>query len=103
MVGRTNRGCKRRHDIRGASDVPEVAGNPPAHPALPGPWDVPPLEEGEPHTRPIAEDGVHSLIRQVHAHPHQVTVYAAGQVALDSKSVPPPGWRPVRYASASAK
>jgi inosine-uridine nucleoside N-ribohydrolase len=43
-----------------------------------GPWDTPPLEEGEPHTHPIAEDAAHFLIRQVHAHPHQVTVYAAG-------------------------
>ena len=45
---------------------------------LPGPFDTPPLVEGEPHTQPIAEDAAHLLIRQVHAHPHQVTVYAAG-------------------------
>jgi inosine-uridine nucleoside N-ribohydrolase len=45
---------------------------------LPGPWDTPPLVEGEPHTAPIAEDAAHFLIRQVQAHPHQVTVYAAG-------------------------
>jgi len=44
----------------------------------PGPWDTPPLEEGEPHTAPLAEDAVHFMIRQVHAHPHQVTIYAAG-------------------------
>jgi purine nucleosidase len=44
----------------------------------PGPFDTPPLAEGEPHTKPIAEDAVHFLIRQVHEHPHQVTVYAAG-------------------------
>src|SRR3984893_14002605 len=50
----------------------------PAHPPLPGPWETPPLEEGEPHTKPISEDAVHFLIRQVHAHPHQVTIYAAG-------------------------
>jgi purine nucleosidase len=50
----------------------------PAPPAPLGPWDVPPLAEGEPHTKPIAEDAAHFLIRQVHAHPHQVTVYAAG-------------------------
>ncbi len=49
---------------------------PPA--VIPGPYDTPPLEEGEPHTRPIAEDAAHFLIRQVHAHPHQVTIYAAG-------------------------
>ena len=47
-------------------------------PSIPGPWDAPPLEEGEPHTQPIAEDAAHFLIRQVHAHPHQVTLYAAG-------------------------
>ncbi len=45
---------------------------------LPGPWDVPPLAEGQPHTAPIAEDAVHFMIRAVHAHPHEVTVYAAG-------------------------
>jgi inosine-uridine nucleoside N-ribohydrolase len=45
---------------------------------LPGPWDTPALKEGEPHTRPIAEDAAHFLIRQVHAHPHEVTIYAAG-------------------------
>ena len=39
---------------------------------------VPPLAEGEPHTRPLDEDAAHFLIRQVHAHPHQVTIYAAG-------------------------
>jgi inosine-uridine nucleoside N-ribohydrolase len=49
-----------------------------AEPALPGPWDVPPLPEGAPHIAPIAEDGVHFLIREVHAHPHQVTVFALG-------------------------
>jgi len=53
-------------------------GVPPPTPAMPGPWDTPPLEEGEPHTNPIAEDAAHFLIRQVHAHPHRVTVYAAG-------------------------
>ena len=50
----------------------------PARPALPGPYDIPPLPEGQPHTVPIAEDAAHFMIRQVHAHPHQVTVYAAG-------------------------
>ena len=31
-----------------------------------------------PTTKPIDEDAAHFLIRQVHAHPHQVTIYAAG-------------------------
>jgi len=56
----------------------ESAGVPLEHQALPGPWDAPPLVEGPPHTKPIEEDAAHFMIRQVRAHPHQVTVYAAG-------------------------
>jgi len=58
--------------------VPAGASVAPPPAALPGPWDTPPLPEGEPHRQPIAEDAAHFLIRQVRAHPHQVTVYAAG-------------------------
>ena len=48
-------------------------------PAAPlGPWETPPLIEGEPHTRPVDEDAAHFLVRQVHAHPGQVTIFAAG-------------------------
>jgi purine nucleosidase len=43
-----------------------------------GPWEVPPLREGAPHTKPLDEDAAHFLIRQVHAHPNQVTIYAGG-------------------------
>ncbi len=43
-----------------------------------GPFVLPPLTEGQPTTQPLNEDAAHFLIRQVHAHPHQVTVYAAG-------------------------
>ena len=43
-----------------------------------GPYDISPLAEGAPTLKPIDEDAVHFLIRQVHAHPHQVTIYAAG-------------------------
>jgi purine nucleosidase len=43
-----------------------------------GPYVVPKMAEGEPTTKPLAEDAAHFLIRQVHAHPHQVTIYAAG-------------------------
>ena len=46
--------------------------------AVHGPYDIPPMPEGAPHIKPIDEDAVHFLIRQVHAHPHQVTIYAAG-------------------------
>ena len=40
--------------------------------------EVPPLREGAPTARPLDEDAAHFLIRQVHAHPHEVTIYAAG-------------------------
>ncbi len=50
----------------------------PAHLQVHGPYDIPPLPEGEPALKPIAEDAVHFLIAQVRAHPHQVTIYAAG-------------------------
>lgn len=43
-----------------------------------GPYTVPKLAEGEPSTKPLAEDAAHFLIRQVHAYPHEVTIYAAG-------------------------
>ena len=62
------------------STLPEMPGliEPPTPAAPLGPWETPPLPEGEPHTKPIAEDAAHFLIRQVRAHPHQVTIYAAG-------------------------
>jgi purine nucleosidase len=50
----------------------------PAHLQVHGPYDIPPLPEGEPALKPIVEDAVHFLISQVRAHPHQVTIYAAG-------------------------
>jgi len=43
-----------------------------------GPFVVPPLEEGAPATKALDEDAAHFLIRQVHAHPHRVTIYAGG-------------------------
>lgn len=48
--------------------------NQPYHPAE----VIPPLVEGAPATKPSGEDAAHFLIRQVHAHPHGVTIYAAG-------------------------
>jgi purine nucleosidase len=42
-------------------------------------WDaVPPLKEGAPKTKAADEDAAHFLVRMVHAHPHEVTIYAAG-------------------------
>jgi len=43
-----------------------------------GPDVVPPLPEGAPATKPVAEDAAHFLVRQVRAHPHQITIYAGG-------------------------
>ena len=43
-----------------------------------GPYDIPPMPEGLPAIKPLDEDAAHFLIRQVRAHPHQVTIYAAG-------------------------
>ena len=42
------------------------------------PYEIPPMPEGMPSLKPIDEDAAHFLIRQVRAHPHQVTIYAAG-------------------------
>ncbi len=50
----------------------------PEHLQAHGPFEVPPLPEGAPTLKPIDEDAVHFLIRQVRAHPHQVTIYAGG-------------------------
>jgi inosine-uridine nucleoside N-ribohydrolase len=39
---------------------------------------VPALPEGQPATKPSAEDAVHFLLRMVHKYPHEVTVYEGG-------------------------
>ena len=43
-----------------------------------GPYVLPKLIEGQSALKPLDEDAAHFLIRQVHAHPHEVTIYAAG-------------------------
>jgi purine nucleosidase len=44
-----------------------------------GAWDdVSNLREGSPTTRASEEDAAHFMIRMVHEHPHQVTIYGAG-------------------------
>ncbi len=55
-------------------DVADHTGNGPYH----APEVIPPLKEGSPTSAASTEDAAHFLIRQVHAHPHQVTLYAAG-------------------------
>ncbi len=39
---------------------------------------IPPLREGAPTSRPANDDAAHFILRQVRAHPHEVTIYAAG-------------------------
>ena len=39
---------------------------------------VPPMAEGKPSKSPLQEDAAHFLVRMVHEHPHQVTIYAGG-------------------------
>jgi inosine-uridine nucleoside N-ribohydrolase len=63
---------------RQATDLPSPAGTLIADAPVHGPWEIPPLAEGAPTTKPLAEDAAHFLIRQVRAHPGQVTIYAAG-------------------------
>lgn len=55
-----------------------VAGAVPATPPMHGPYVIPKMVEGEPHTKAIDEDAAHFMIRQVHAHPHQITIYEGG-------------------------
>jgi purine nucleosidase len=43
-----------------------------------GPFEVPPLVEGNPTTKPSSEDAAHFIVRMVHAYTHDVTIYAAG-------------------------
>jgi len=43
-----------------------------------GAYEIPPMPEGQPALKPIDEDAAHFLIRQVRAHPHEVTIDAAG-------------------------
>src|SRR5271163_1167479 len=59
--------------------VPTIVANPSIPKSNPDdPYFVPPMPEGAPHSKPLDEDAAHFLIRQVHAHPHQVTIYAGG-------------------------
>ena len=43
-----------------------------------GPYAIPAMAEGRPTLKAVDEDAAHFLIRQVRAHPHEVTIYAAG-------------------------
>ena len=40
--------------------------------------EVPAIPEGQPSAKPVNEDAAHFLVRMVHEHPHEVTIYAGG-------------------------
>lgn len=46
--------------------------------AVHGPWEIPPMPEGAPTTKPADEDAAHFLIRMVHKYPHEITIYEGG-------------------------
>jgi purine nucleosidase len=46
--------------------------------AVHGPYDIPPMPEGKPTTKPSTEDAARFLVRMVRQYPHEVTIYAAG-------------------------
>jgi purine nucleosidase len=69
------RGLVGTHPWYGAwGDLAANTGGQPYH----GAFMLPELVEGAPTTKPLDEDAAHFLIRQVRAHPHAVTIYAAG-------------------------
>ncbi len=43
-----------------------------------GPFEVPPLPEGNPTTKPADEDAAHFIVRMLHQYPHEVTIYSGG-------------------------
>jgi purine nucleosidase len=43
-----------------------------------GPYVIPKLIEGDPALKALDEDAAHFLVRQVHTHPHEVTIYSGG-------------------------
>ncbi|HJT16818.1 MAG TPA: nucleoside hydrolase [Thermoanaerobaculia bacterium] len=57
-----------------AGGVLEAYARQPGH----GPYDIPPLAEGAPKTKPLDEDAAHFLVREVRAHPRQITIMALG-------------------------
>ena len=46
--------------------------------AVHGPYEIPPMPEGNPTTKASTEDAAHFMVRMVHQYPREVTIYAAG-------------------------
>ena len=73
-LGAWGEGQTTLQETAGGGVMPVVEGGFKEH----GPYDLGPMPEGMPHLKAIDEDAAHFLIRQVRAHPHEVTIYAAG-------------------------
>jgi purine nucleosidase len=43
-----------------------------------GPYEIGPMPEGKPTTKPSSENTANFLVRVVRQYPHEVTIYAAG-------------------------
>ncbi len=69
-----------RVTYQGAWNEHKVAGYPGAwnRDRYYGPFEMPPLPEGAPTTKPADEDAAHFLVRLVRQYPHEVTIYAGG-------------------------
>jgi inosine-uridine nucleoside N-ribohydrolase len=52
-----------------------------------GPYEVPNIVEGNPTTKAADEDAAHFIIRMVHKHPHEVTIYAGGPLTNLAQAV----------------
>lgn len=51
------------------------------------PYEVPPLVEGNPTTKPAEEDAAHFITRILHKYPHEVTIYAGGPLTNIAQAV----------------
>jgi len=65
---------------KGCWNDPSREGTTPStfHEAYHDPQVVPPLVEGEPHTRPLDETAAHFIARLVHQYPGEVVIWAGG-------------------------
>jgi len=48
------------------------------HNPVHGPYEIPPMAEGTPTTKPSTEDAARFMVRLVNKYPHEITIYAAG-------------------------
>jgi inosine-uridine nucleoside N-ribohydrolase len=51
------------------------------------PYEVPPLVEGNPTTKPSDQDAAHFITRMVHKYPHEMTIYAGGPLTNIAQAI----------------